>query len=70
MMFATKRSLADACTSVARQLENVYSSIAVISSECTIYHEQHLVIHFWDCKSFLKAHLKHRILDHNLLEAF
>ncbi|XP_004140537.1 uncharacterized protein LOC101217504 isoform X1 [Cucumis sativus] len=28
MMFATKRSLADACTSVARQLENVYSSIA------------------------------------------
>ncbi|KAA0039818.1 B-zip transcription factor [Cucumis melo var. makuwa] len=28
MMFATKRSLSDACTSVARQLENVYSSIA------------------------------------------
>ncbi|KAG6576132.1 hypothetical protein SDJN03_26771, partial [Cucurbita argyrosperma subsp. sororia] len=28
MMFATKRSLSDACSSVARQLENVYSSIA------------------------------------------
>ncbi|XP_023540888.1 uncharacterized protein LOC111801131 isoform X1 [Cucurbita pepo subsp. pepo] len=27
MMFATKRSLSDACSSVARQLENVYSSI-------------------------------------------
>lgn len=27
MMFATRRSLADACTSVAKQLENVYSSI-------------------------------------------
>ncbi|XP_038875528.1 uncharacterized protein LOC120067951 isoform X2 [Benincasa hispida] len=28
MMFATKRSLSDACSSVARQLENVYSSIS------------------------------------------
>ncbi|XAR64377.1 hypothetical protein NMG60_11024685 [Bertholletia excelsa] len=28
MMFATRRSLSDACNTVARQLENVYSSIA------------------------------------------
>ncbi|XP_022155430.1 uncharacterized protein LOC111022578 [Momordica charantia] len=28
MMFATKRSLSDACSSVARQLESVYSSIS------------------------------------------
>ncbi|XP_024017625.1 uncharacterized protein LOC21400453 isoform X2 [Morus notabilis] len=29
MMFATRRSLSDACTSISKQLENVYSSIAV-----------------------------------------
>lgn len=28
MMFATKRSLSDACNTIAKQLENVYSSIA------------------------------------------
>ncbi|KAF8040927.1 hypothetical protein BT93_B2985 [Corymbia citriodora subsp. variegata] len=28
LMFATRRSLSDACTSVAKQLENVYSSIS------------------------------------------
>ncbi|XP_059640472.1 probable transcription factor KAN2 isoform X3 [Cornus florida] len=29
MMFATRRSLSDACTSIAKQLENVYSSVSV-----------------------------------------
>ncbi|XP_038703820.1 uncharacterized protein LOC120000023 isoform X3 [Tripterygium wilfordii] len=29
MMFATRRGLSDACTSIAKQLENVYSSISV-----------------------------------------
>ena len=29
MMFATRRSLSDACNSISKQLENVYSSIAV-----------------------------------------
>jgi hypothetical protein len=29
MMFATRRSLSDACTSIAQQLENVYASIRV-----------------------------------------
>ncbi|XP_059633510.1 uncharacterized protein LOC132276199 [Cornus florida] len=28
MMFATRRSLSDACTSIAKQLENVYSSVS------------------------------------------
>ncbi|XP_059640471.1 probable transcription factor KAN2 isoform X2 [Cornus florida] len=30
MMFATRRSLSDACTSIAKQLENVYSSVSNI----------------------------------------
>lgn len=29
MMFATRRSLSDACSSISRQLESVYTSIAV-----------------------------------------
>lgn len=29
MMFATRRGLNDACASVGKQLENVYSSVAV-----------------------------------------
>ncbi|THF93844.1 hypothetical protein TEA_025678 [Camellia sinensis var. sinensis] len=40
MMFATKRSLSDACNTIAKQLENVYSSIAASFSSysfCYIY---------------------------------
>ncbi|KAL8152168.1 hypothetical protein V2J09_009928 [Rumex salicifolius] len=41
LTFATKRSLSDACTAVAKQLEQVYSSIAVGVS--FLYHNQMLL---------------------------
>ena len=38
MMFATKCSLSDACNTIAKQLENVYSSIAASFSSYYFYY--------------------------------
>ncbi|XP_057770223.1 uncharacterized protein LOC130990040 [Salvia miltiorrhiza] len=44
MMFATRGGLNDACSSVAKQLDNVYSSISVTERDMS------LKIHRVDCK--------------------
>ncbi|RVW40105.1 hypothetical protein CK203_081943 [Vitis vinifera] len=40
MMFATRRSLSDACSSIAKQLENVYSSIAYLIKVAIVYQQR------------------------------